>query len=63
MASFRERDLPRSALEGQIVIAFIGLFVVMLIGFGMLIRRDRRQAEQAASALRARRQRMREKRK
>ena len=63
VASFRERDLPRSALEGQIVIAFIGLFVVMLIGFGMLIRRDRRQAEQAASALRARRQRMREKRK
>ena len=39
----------------------IGLFVIMLVGFGWLIRRDRKQAEAAAASLRARRQRMRDK--
>ena len=61
VASFQERELRRSPLEGQIVLGFIGLFVTMLIGFGYLIRRDRKQAEAAAASLRARRQRMREK--
>ncbi|MCH2100640.1 MAG: hypothetical protein MK209_01765 [Planctomycetes bacterium] len=61
VASFRERELKRSPLEGQIVLGFIGLFVVMLVGFGWLVLRDRKQAEVAAANLRARRQRMREK--
>lgn len=60
VASFAEREIDKAPLEGQIVIAFIALFVVMLLGFTFLIRRDRKQAEAAAEGLRARRQRMRE---
>lgn len=60
VASFAEREIDKAPLEGQIVLAFIALFVVMLLGFAYLIRRDRKQAELAAEGLRARRQRMRE---
>ncbi len=60
VASFTEREIEKAPLEGQIVLAFIALFVIMLIGFSYLIRRDRKQAEAAAIGLRERRQRMRE---
>jgi len=60
VASFAEREIEKAPLEGQIVIAFIALFVVMLLGFTFLIRRDRKQAEVAAIGLRARRQRIRD---
>ena len=60
VASFNEREIQKAPLEGQIVLAFIALFVFMLIGFSYLIRRDRKQAETAALGLVARRQRMRE---
>jgi hypothetical protein len=60
VASFTEREIEKAPLEGQIVLAFIALFVIMLFGFTYLIRRDRKQAEAAAIGLQARRQRMRE---
>lgn len=60
VAAFAEREVQKAPLEGQIVLGFIALFVVMLLGFSYLIRRDRQQAEVAAEGLRARRKRMRE---
>jgi hypothetical protein len=60
VASFAEREIEKAPLEGQIVLAFIALFVIMLVGFWYLIRRDRKQSEIAALGLVARRQRMRE---
>lgn len=62
VAAFEDRELAASPLEGQIVLGFIALFVIMLIGFGWLIRRDRQQAEAAALRLRERRQKTREQR-
>lgn len=62
VSGFRERSIDRSPLEGQLVLGFIGLFVVMVVGFTWLVRRDRRQSEAAAHVLRERRRQMRENR-
>jgi hypothetical protein len=60
VASFAKREIEKAPLEGQIVLAFIALFVIMLLGFSYLIRRDRKQAKVAAQSLHALRQRIRE---
>lgn len=57
VASMQPRETKRSPLEREIVLVFLGLFALGLVGFAWLIRRDRKQAEVAAAALRARRRR------
>lgn len=57
IAGVRERNIPPSLLESQIMQAFLLLFVVFVVGFVILIRRDKQQAQQAIQDLRDRRRR------
>jgi hypothetical protein len=58
IAGVRERHVAPSLLESQIMQAFLFLFVVFVIGFVVLIRRDKKQAQHAIQELRDRRRRL-----
>jgi hypothetical protein len=60
IAGVREREKGTSLLEGQIMQWFLALFLVLVIGFVVLIRRDKKQAQQAIADLRQRRNRHRD---
>jgi hypothetical protein len=57
VAGSRPRLHATSLLESQIMQGFLALFTVLVLGFGWLIRRDKRQAKVAAQELRTRRKR------
>ncbi|MBC8406744.1 MAG: hypothetical protein H8E15_16130 [Planctomycetes bacterium] len=57
IAGVRERKIETSMLESQIMQVFLTLFLVFVIGFVYLIRRDKKQAQQAIIELRERRKR------